>query len=69
MAAITTNQKEVNKRICKALGLDPAKVRSIEIKLHPNEVVVANVELLVQDDQFELLCLELDRCDFVEKKK
>lgn len=68
MTAITLNQREVNKRICKALGLKPANVRSIEIKLYPNEVVLAEVVLFIQDDQFETLCLELEQCNFIEKK-
>jgi hypothetical protein len=67
MPAITLNQREVSRRICKALDLDPGKVRSIEIKLYPNEVVSAEVVLSIQDDQFELLCLELDQCTFIEK--
>lgn len=68
MTAIATN-REVQKRLCKALGLNPAHVRSVEIMMLPGEILYADVTLFVQDDQFELICLELEQCNFVEKEK
>jgi len=67
MGAISSDNREVQKRICKALGLDPGHVRSLEIKLHPGEAVRADVEMFVQDDQLSMICLELKECKFEVK--
>lgn len=68
MTTITKDNQEVQRRICKALDLDPVAVRSLEIKLEPHEAVLVEAVLYVQENQFETLCLELEQCSFVEKK-
>lgn len=67
MAKITGNH-ELAQRMCRALDLNPRNVAKIDLKIYPDEVVHANVKLLIEEDQFKDIIIELEYCNFVEKK-
>jgi len=67
MAAIAADNQDVQRRLCEALGLDPSNTKTIDIQLRPGDAVMAQVNLYVQEDQFEEICLILDKCEFVTK--
>jgi hypothetical protein len=56
-------------RLSRALGLDPGKVASLELKVYPDEIVHADVKYLVEEQELEMICMELEHCDFIQKKK
>ena len=58
---------ELAQRLCRALDLDPSKVARINLKIHHDDIVHADVKLLVEDDQLENIIMELEYCKFVEK--
>lgn len=57
--------KELGRRMCETLGLDPKKVRSIRLILEPNQAVVATIEFYPDEKEMELIDLELKRYKLV----
>lgn len=51
--------KEIGRRISKAVGLDPSKVRFMSISFAPDEAVIADVQIYLSAEELELLGLEL----------
>lgn len=47
MAKLSANN--VGERICKALGLDPKMVASIDMAFHPGEVALMTVKIFVDE--------------------
>ncbi len=60
---------ELAARLARALGLDPGKVASIDLKIYPDDIVHADVKLFVEDNELEMICMELEHCDFIKRKE
>ena len=60
MAAIS-GQSEPARRFAKALGLDPDKVKKIVLRIDVDDVITAEVTLLPDKEEMELLNMEINR--------
>lgn len=66
MGAITSRNLEVHKKICEALDLEPSNVAAVDISIHPDDTVKADVTLFIQEDQYEKICLIIKESEKVK---
>jgi Fe-S-cluster formation regulator IscX/YfhJ len=69
MAQATTITKELKRRICHILNLDPKQVRNIHLHLTVDDAILAEVDRYVYDNELEQLIMELQEFELLPRSK
>lgn len=67
MATVGGSGDKLGTKICSALGIDPTKVRSVEIRLRPGYYAEVTIHRIITDDDVDPIVTQLEKYEAVRR--
>lgn len=67
--AVITDDIDIKRDLCTALGLDATKVSSIQIRIVPDEVVKLEIVKYLTKHESDRLCKVLSTCKLIQERE